>query len=272
MRVLVSVDMEGISGVTGFRDTEPGTGAYERLRHRMTAEANAAVRGAFLGGAHSVVVNDSHDAMRNILYEELDPRAELISGLNKRLCMVEGAEGADAAIFVGYHAWAGTDGAVQDHTMTGSVRNWLLNGERVGEAQVNAALLGHYGVPVVLVVGDDKLAGQIERTLPAARRLVAKHGLNELTARSLAPQAVLEAIEREAKLAVAHAGDVAPVTTRGPQTMRIEFQTAGQAAAAARWPTVARVDDRTCEVTGRDIVEVWRMADVIIELADNAVH
>lgn len=273
MRVLVSVDMEGISGVSGRNDVSPGAPAYERLRHRMTQEANAAVRGAFAGGADSVVVNDSHDGMRNLLYEELDARAELISGFNKPLCMVEGAEGAAAAIFVGYHAWAGTDAAVLDHTIAGRlVHNWWLNGERVGEAQINAAILGHFGVPVVLVSGDDKLAGQIERTLPAARRVIVKYALNQLAARSLPAAQVLEAIEREAKAAVAGASAVLAVRTSGPQTMRIEFQTAGQAAAAARWPTVVRVDDRTAETTGRDIVEAWRMADVMIELAGASEH
>ena len=273
MRVLVSVDMEGISGVTGRNDVSPGTPAYERFRRRMTAEANAAVRGAFAAGADAVVVNDSHDGMRNILYEELDPRAELISGFNKPLCMVEGAEGANAAIFVGYHAWAGTAAAILDHTISGRcVHNWWLNGERVGEAQLNAAILGHFGVPVVLACGDDKLAGQIGRTLPGARTVIVKYAINQLTARSLPAATVLEAIEREAKAGVLGAGQVAPARTSGPQTMRIEFQTAGQAAAASRWPTVVRVDDRTAETTGRDIVEAWRMTDVMIELAGASEH
>lgn len=273
MRVLVSVDMEGISGVTGRDDVSPGTPAYDRFRRRMTEEANAAVRGAFAAGADSVVVNDSHDGMRNVLYEELDPRAELISGFNKPLCMVEGAEGAAAAIFVGYHAWAGTDAAILDHTIAGRVvHNWWLNGERVGESQLNAAILGHFGVPVVVVCGDDKLAGQIERTLPGARRVIVKYAINQLTARSLPRDRVLEAIEREAKAGVLAAPGVAPVRTSGPQTMRIEFNTAGQAAAAARWPTVVRVDDRTAETTGQDIVEVWRMADVMVALAACSDH
>lgn len=273
MRVLISVDMEGISGVSGHDDVRPGTPAYERLRHRMTAEASAAVRGAFAGGAQSVVVNDAHDGMRNLLYEELDPRAELISGFNKTLGMVEGVCGANAAIFVGYHAWAGTEAAVMDHTIASSlVHDWWLNGERVGEAQLNAAIAGHFGVPVVMVAGDDKLAAQIERTLPGARRVIVKYALNQLAARSLPAAAVLAAIEREATAAVAAAGSVAPMRTQGAQTMRIEFQSAGQAAAAARWPTVVRVDDRTVETTGRDIVEAWRMADVMVALAGASAH
>lgn len=273
MRVLISVDMEGISGVTGPNDVTPGTPAYERMRHRMTEEANAAVRGAFAAGAQSVVVNDSHDGMRNVLYEELDPRAELISGFNKPLCMVEGAEGAQAAIFVGYHAWAGTAMAVMDHTISGrAVHNWWLNGERVGESQLNAAILGHFGVPVVLACGDDKLAAQIEATLPQARRVIVKYAIDMYTARSLPSAQVLADIEREAKAAVAGAKGVEPVRTSGPQTMRLEFTKAGYAQAACHWPSVVRVDDRTVEVTGKDIVEAWRMADALVALADTADH
>jgi D-amino peptidase len=271
VRVLVSVDMEGISGVTGRADVTPGTPAYERLRRRMTAEANAAVRGAFSAGADSVVVNDAHDGMRNVLYEELDPRAELISGFNKPLCMVEGAEGAQAALFVGYHAWAGTAAAILDHTISSRVvHNWWLGGERVGEAQLNAAILGHYGVPVVLVCGDDKLAAQVAVTLPQARRVVVKHAIDAMTARSLSAATVLETIEREARAAVAGAAAVAPVRLSGPQTMRIEFTRAAYASAACRWPSVRRIDDRTAEVTGQDIVEAWRMADAMLALCDVA--
>lgn len=273
MRVLISVDMEGISGVTGRNDVTPGTPAYERLRHRMTEEANAAVRGAFAGGADSVVVNDSHDGMRNVLYEELDPRAELISGFNKPLCMVEGAEGAQAAIFVGYHAWAGTALAVMDHTISGrAVHNWWLNGVRVGESQLNAAVLGHFGVPVVLVCGDDKLATQIAQTLPQARRVIVKYAIDMFTARSLPSARVLSDIERESGAAVAGAARIDPVRTEGPQTMRLEWTKAGYAQAACRWPSVVRVDDRTVEVTGRDIVEAWRMADALLAMADGADH
>jgi len=273
MRVLISVDMEGISGVTGRDDVNPGTAAYERFRHRMTAEANAAVRGAFAGGADSVVVNDSHDGMRNVLYEELDPRAELISGFNKPLSMVQGAEGAHAAIFVGYHAWAGTAQAIHDHTISGRhCYHWSLGGTRVGESQLNAAILGHFGVPVVLVCGDDKLAGQIAQTLPQARRVIVKHALDVTTARSLPRDEVLALIEQEAKAAVAGASAVKPVQISGPQTIRIQFVKAGYAESACRWPTVVRVDDLTAEVTGADIVEAWRMADAMVALAAAGEH
>jgi D-amino peptidase len=268
VRVLISVDMEGISGVTGNDDTTPGTPAYERFRHRMTAEASAAVAGAFTGGADSVVVNDSHDGMRNILYEELDPRAELISGRNKALGMVEGAEGADAAMFVGYHAWAGTARAVHDHTVSGRhCYHWWLNGVRAGEAQLNAALLAHFRVPVVLACGDDKLCAQIADTLPQARRVIVKHAIDRTTARSMPSAWVLEEIARQARDATRDARLLPRPEIHGPQTIRIQFVKAGYAESAAVWPTVVRVDDLTAEVTGQDIVEAFRMARAMVTLA-----
>lgn len=273
MRVLISVDMEGISGVTALADVRPGTPSYERFRRRMTAEANAAIQGAFRGGATSVVVNDSHNGMRNLLYEDIDERVELISGREKQLGMVQGVEGAQAAIFVGYHAWAGTAHAVLDHTMDSRhTANWWLSGERVGESQINAAIAGHYGVPVVLVTGDQALAVQIEATLPKARRVVVKESIDRFTARSLPRAEVLRRIEEEGALAVQGAGGVAPVRRTGPQTFRIEFTQTAFAEAACLWPEVVRIEDRTIEVSGPDVVDAWRRASAALTLGASADH
>jgi D-amino peptidase len=271
VRVLVSVDMEGIAGVTGAKDVEPGTPAYERLRRLMTEEANAVVAGAFDGGADSAVVNDAHDGMRNLLYEALDERAELISGVDKSLCMVEGVQDCDAALFVGYHAWAGTARAVLDHTISSALtRDWYLNGVRVGEAQINAALCGHFGVPVVMVAGDDKLAEQVRQTLPDARRVVVKHAIDQQTARSL-PVGRVRAMLREAAAdGVRRASRIPAVRLAGRATFKIAFTRTAYAEMACRFPSVRRVDDRTVSVTGRDVVEAWRMADGAVRLGGTA--
>ncbi len=267
MRVLISVDMEGIAGVTGHDDVAPGTAQYERFRRLMTAEANAAVSGAFAAGAKSVVVNDSHDGMRNILYEELDARAELISGYNKPLCMVQGAAGAQAAVFIGYHAMAGTARAVLDHTISGAqTHNWYLNGVRVGEAQLNAALCGHFDVPVVAVSGDDKLAVQVQATLPGARSIVVKESLDREAARNLPRGQVLEMIATEVAAAVRDCAKVTPLRAPGVATIRVEFSRAGLADLAGLLPEAKRIDDRTLEVAGANVVEAWRRADVMLRL------
>src|ERR671911_2851939 len=153
MQVYISVDMEGVAGVAHEDQTDPiesrHAGEYNRFRRLMTNEANAAIAGALEAGATAVVVNDSHWLMRNLLAEELNPAAELLSGGPKRLSMVEGiGDGFDAAMFIGYHAQAGTRHATIDHTYTSRVYEVRLNGEPVGELALNAAMAGVHGVAV----------------------------------------------------------------------------------------------------------------------------
>lgn len=271
MRVFVSVDMEGIAGVTGRDEVIKGHGDYERFRKIMTEEANAAVEGAFDGGASSVVVNDSHNGMRNILYEALDERAELISGYNKPLGMVQGVEGTDAAVFIGYHAWAGTSMAVMDHTISGMhTYNWFLNGQRIAEAHLNAAICGHFGVPVVLVSGDDKLEKQVQESLPGTKTVVVKESIHTLAARSLPRPRVHALIREGVGQALKEKGKIRPIKTDGPIRIRIQFTRAGFAEGALLLPEAKRIDDRTVEVRGRDILEAWRRADVALRLATTA--
>ena len=159
MNVLISVDMEGISGVVTGDHTSSKHKEYERFRKLMTAEANAAIKGALAGGATRVVVNDSHGGGANILIEELNPAAELISGSPKPFGMMQGI-GPDVGVvfFVGYHGASGTGAAVLEHTWSGRVVEARLNGQMVGETGLNAALAGAYGAPVVLVTGDTALS------------------------------------------------------------------------------------------------------------------
>ncbi|HVA22641.1 MAG TPA: M55 family metallopeptidase [Candidatus Micrarchaeia archaeon] len=267
MRILISVDMEGISGVAAWDDVRPGTPGYERFRRQMTLEANAAVAGAFAAGAASVVVNDAHDGMHNLLYESLDGRAELISGTMKPLDMVEGGTGADAAVFIGYHAMAGAEGGVLAHTMSGSIANWYLGGVAVGETQINAAILGQLGVPVVLVSGDAQLAQEVERTLPQARRVVVKWGTDEETARSRPRDEVLRCLAEEVQQAVAGAAAVEPIRVPGPVTIAIEFVRPAHATAASLCPQIRRAGGRRVEITAADILEAYRLSWVASILA-----
>src|SRR5690606_21146130 len=141
-------------------------GEYARFRRVMTQEANAAIEGAFAGGAREVLVNDSHWTMRNLLAEELDPRAELLSGGPKTWSMMEGIErGWDCCACIGYHARAGTANAILDHTYTSGIHDVRLNGASVGELGLNAALAGCFRVPVVLVSGDQALAAECHALL-----------------------------------------------------------------------------------------------------------
>ena len=178
-RVYISVDLEGISGINGDDQTSAGQPEYARARKLMAEDANAAIRGAFDGGATEVVVNDSHGSQRNLLPEDLDPRARLISHSFKRYGMMEGLDDSfDAIIFVGYHAKADSPRGVFAHTGSGVIRDLQINGQSVGEGGMNAALAAWYGVPVVAVSGDDVAVAQVKENVPSIKTVAVKRAIN----------------------------------------------------------------------------------------------
>src|SRR5438067_7405332 len=192
MKVLISVDMEGISGVATRRETATGWPAgapkgndYERARAWMTADANAAIQGAAEGGATEIVVADAHDGMLNLLWEQLDPRAELIRGYeNRQHGMVEGIDDScDTLFFVGYHARAADGRGVLSHTFSGPDVLWdvRLNGESASEARFNAALAGEHGTPVALITGDDVICNETRAWLPHVETATVKYALDRFT-------------------------------------------------------------------------------------------
>src|SRR5437879_10358258 len=185
--------MEGIAGVVHESQTDPTNpvhaAEYGRFRRLMTAEANAAIEGALAAGASKIVVNDSHWFMRNLLAEELHQAAELLSGDPKPRSMVEGIDsGFDAALFIGYHARAGTPHAVLDHTYADRIHEVRLNGRPVGELGINAALAGVAGVAVAVESGGRSVAAEARALLGEdVATVVVKQAVSRHAARSVAP-------------------------------------------------------------------------------------
>ena len=205
-KVYISVDMEGISGIVGDDQTSAGQAEYGRSRKLMAEDANAAIRGAFAGGATEVVVNDSHGSQRNLLPEDLDPRARLISHSFKRHGMVEGLdETFDAVIFVGYHAKADSPRGLFAHTGSGVVKDVQVNGRSAGEGGLNTLMAQWFGVPVVMITGDDVAIEQQKEWTPNVRGVVVKRAINmrAVEARPLAE--ARREIEAAAKESVAAA-------------------------------------------------------------------
>lgn len=226
MRVLLSVDIEGVAGVSRPEQTQAGAPDYERARHLMTEEANAAIRGCFAAGADDVIVADAHGGFGNLLPDVLDPRARLLHGKPRPHGMLQGLQaGCEAAMLVGYHAMAGARGVLA-HTIRGTAfhRVWL-NGRPVGEAMLYALLAGEFGVPVVLCSGDDAFAEETRPWLPHARFAVVKSALGNRAALSLSPQAARNLLEAEAQAALAARAGARPLRLEGPLTCRIEAKT-----------------------------------------------
>jgi D-amino peptidase len=276
MRIYVSVDMEGLAGIAHPEQVVHGRGVdrvdYDRARGLMAGEANAAIAAAFDAGAREVVVNDSHWQMRNLRAEDLDPRARLVIG-DKPLSMTqgvgEGPEGAfDAAAFIGYHAGAGHPTGVIAHTYSSAtVMDVRVGGVSHNEAALNAIRLGHHGVPVMLVSGDDALAGEVEALLPWAERVVVKHGLGYSLADSGSPAAAAEAITEGMRVAIGRLDEMALYEPSPPLEGEIDFRFPIQADYAAVLPGTVRIGGRTVGFAAPDGDAFYRTFLALTRLA-----
>ena len=262
-KVYISVDMEGISGINGDNQTSPSGSEYGRARTLMVEDANAAIRGAFAGGATDVLVNDSHGFQRNLLPEDLDPRARLISHTFKRYGMMEGLdETFDAAIFIGYHAKADAPRGLFAHTGSGVVRDLQINGVSVGEGGMNAALAAWYDVPVVAVSGDDVAVAEVSAIVPGIHGAVVKRAIN-VRAVELEPLVrARQKIEDAAREGVKAAADTAPERLTSYRVrMRFRNFTYPEIASAFSELTVPEPD--TVEFSRATMPEAYRMIRVL---------
>lgn len=241
MKVLVSTDIEGVAGVYHPEQTRPGNGEYERARLLMTHEANAAIAGAFEGGASEVLVNDSHGSFRNMPPDLLDPRARVVQGKPRYLGMVSGIEeGVDAVCMVGYHSRAQGRGILA-HTINGfAFARVHFNERELGEAGLYGALAGEHGVPVVMASGDDAFIEEHRPIFPHATFVQTKRATGQNSGVSLSPAQSREAIRAGVVAALARRGEARPFVLPGPIAVRIQTQTPAIADLFCQWPTLRR--------------------------------
>lgn len=259
MKVFISADIEGISGVATNQQLKT-PGEYQRFRKLMTSEVNAVVEGAFNGGATEVVVADGHGNMSNILIEDLDSRARLVSGSNRVMCQLEGLdESFDAIMFVGHHGREGGSDAVISHTLAGiCVNEMKINGKVVGETEMNAFVAGAFGVPAVFISGDDAYVKEVKETLPEVEAVVVKRAVDRFAAELIHPTVVAEQIREKAEIAVQKAKTIVPLSIDGPVTFEIQFKGPQQAKMTTTLPTVEAVDPKTIRFTCDDMVTAYK--------------
>jgi D-amino peptidase len=258
--VFVSVDMEGIAGITTLRQTVRGTDDYAWARRLMTQEASAAVAGAIDAGATTVVVSDSHGDMGNILPDELDDRADLVQGTPKLpWSMMAGiAEGFTCAVFIGYHAGVGTASAILDHTYTSTFTEVRVGGEPWNETYLNAALAGTFGVPVTFVAGDRACCDQARERLPWVRTVAVKDGLGNRAGRSQSPrraQAAIRGLVRESVKGVDGAEAWRP---DGPFPLEVDVVNTAVADLLEIAPGTERTEPRTLRFEADDVRILYR--------------
>jgi D-amino peptidase len=285
LKVYISADMEGITGLVDAEDVQPHGRDYERGRMMMTEDVNAAVRGAFDAGATSVLVNDAHGPMRNLLPDLLDPRALLIKGRPKPMGMLEGLTGEyDAVMCVGFHSRAGTLGVLSHSFMGHEVEDIWLDDRPVGEIGLLHATAAALGVPVVLLSGDDSACAEMLAWDAGVTTVTVKQARDRFAAELLPVPEARAAIEATAKRALG--GFTAPASTSPGSIASASTASARTASAraasdhqlAVRWqsatvvshllgvPGVRKRDDRTVEVDG-SMPDLYRLFGVFLRVA-----
>ncbi len=266
----ISVDMEGISGIVDRDQLLPQGQRYAQALSFLEHDVLAVI-GALQDdpAVTRIIVNDSHDGMMNVSWGSMPAGVTLISGGTKPWSMVQGVEADDAAFFVGYHAMAGTPQAVMDHTYSGEIFQVRLNGVEVGETGINAAMAGHYQVPVGFVSGDDKVCGEALRLLPWLTAVTVKTATNRRAAQlasgaetaSLLRAGVHEALDKW------HGGLLSPYVISSPVTLEVTLMTTDMADRALYCPGTVRTGGRSVQFTGPAMPEAYRAFYTVMALA-----
>jgi D-amino peptidase len=256
LKVFISVDMEGVSGLIAWDETTITGPDYGLFRRLMTQEANAAIAGALDAGATEIVVRDAHDSARNILPDLLRPEAQLIREWNGPLSMMEGLDRTfDAVVFIGYHARAGTPNAVLKHTMSLELYDVILNGVRLPEAGWNAAIAGYFDVPVVFVSGDAAIAKQAKEILGNIETVAVKEGMGK-AAKMLSPLKAQLLIQQGVASALKNLQAFKPYKPTPPYKLEVVFADENLAQRASWVPGIVRTGERSVSYTSSDFMDV----------------
>lgn len=268
MKLYLSTDFEGTSGIVAWEQIIEGNAEYEQGRKLLTAEVNAVIAGAMDAGATEFVVNDAHNAMRNLHPQDLCGRASLITGKHKPLYMMEGLDASfDGICFVSYHGSIGAAQAVLSHTYNPrAIWEVRINGEIVGESGLNALVAAHYQVPIIFVSGDTTTAQEAELIAPQAEKVVVKESLGRFAATHLHPTVACELLRAGASQAVHNISKMQSPPFQLPVTVEITFLVADMAEMALWIRGVERVSTRTVKIMGDNLLDLYRTFVTIVFL------
>jgi len=269
VKIFISADIEGIWGVVSRGHTMSDAKDYARARKLMTQEVNWVVEEAFKAGATKVVVNDSHGSMDNILIEELNPKAELVSGSPKPYSMMEGIDATfDGVLFIGYHPRAGTQAGIFDHTYHSRVIAGVwVNGKPMGESGLNAGVAGYFDVPVIFASGDNQLTAQVKEEIGAIETVAVKETVTRYAARNLSQEEVRSKYSEVLARAFKNIDKYSPVKYAGTITVDIEFVQAIMADVCMQIPGIARKNAKTVTITSQDYVAAHKLFRSLLSLA-----
>jgi D-amino peptidase len=268
MKLFLSTDFEGTSGIVAWEQIIEGSTEYEQGRRLLTNEVNAVISGALESGVTEFVVNDSHHFMRNLHPQDLLGRATLITGKHKPLYMMEGLDASfDGVCFVSYHGSIGAEHAVLSHTYNpGAIWEVRMNGEVVGESAINALVAAHYGVPIIFVSGDEVTVREAQSIAPSAEKVIVKQSLGRFAAAHIHPTVACELLRKGAARAVSNVKNMHPPVFKRPVSLEVTFLVADMAEMALWVRGVEPVGPRTIVISSENLLDLYRMFVTVVTL------
>jgi D-amino peptidase len=266
LKIYISADMEGVVGVVSDAQIGPGGFEYERFRGFMTAEVNACIEAAREAGATEILVSDSHGNGQNLLIERLPDDVMVVRSWPRPLGMMEGIDASfDGVIFLGYHASTANERGVRAHSFSSaSVTALRLNGMSMSEASVNAAIAGHFGVPVIMISGDNVAVAETQVIIGDVEGAVVKWAKGFHSAQTLTPNAAYEVIRDRTKAAIERIDDFEPYLLETPLRLELGLKHYRPVELLSYLPGVERVNSHTVRFVGEDIIEVSKFLRVAL--------
>jgi D-amino peptidase len=266
MKIYISADMEGVVGVVTQEQLGPTGFEYQRAREFMTEEVKAAIEAAFEAGATEIMVSDSHGNGQNLLIEKLPRNITLVRAFPRPLTMMQGIdETFDGVIFLGYHTSTTNPQGVRAHTMSSAtLADLRLNGVSMPEAGLNAAIAGHFNVPVIMISGDDAIVKEAGALLGGIEGAVVKWAYGFHSARTLMPEAAYELIRQKVKQAIGRIKDFKPYKIKAPVQLDVRFKNYRPSEVLSYLSIIERTDSHSVRFIGKDMIEVSKFLEFIM--------
>lgn len=265
LKLYISADMEGLTGVVSDEQLGPAGFEYQRFREFMTAEVNAAIEAAFAAGATEILVSDSHGNGQNLLIEKLPQNVQIVRSWPRPLMMMQGIdETFDGVLCIGYHSSTTNPAGVRAHTMSSAtLADVRLNGISMPEAGINAAIAGHFNVPIIMISGDDAMVQEVTGLLGNLEAATVKWAYGFHSAKTLTPAAGVELIREKVKKAIGRIKDFKPYKLKTPIDVEIRFKNYRPAEVLAYLPNVQRADAHSIKFVGKDMIEASKFLEFV---------
>ena len=271
LKIYISADMEGVVGAVTGEQLGPQGFEYARFREFMTQEVNAAIEAAFAAGATEIVVSDSHGNGQNLLIEKLPKNILLVRAWPRPLMMMQGIDETFAgAIFLGYHTGTTNSQGVRAHTISSArLADVRLKGVSVSEAGINAAIAGHFNVPVIMISGDDAVVKETQALLGDVEGAVVKWASGFHSAKTMMPDAAYQLIREKVKRAIGRINDFKPYKLAPPIQLDVRFKNYRPSEVLSYLSIVERTDAHSIRFTGKDMIEVSKFLEFIVTYDPN---